>query len=110
MAVDEVVGWVWSVNARRALEWVSVWVGYTFEDSDWLAIETALPDTDGDVQPERWYDYPIIGSPPLTAFLAEDHGAAVVNIRIRGELDPVLAARIDTTLSILADVIPAQGN
>ncbi|SEG73929.1 hypothetical protein SAMN05444920_104126 [Nonomuraea solani] len=46
---------------RRAWCEVLAWLaGYEFEDLDWQAVESALPDTDDD-RGERWYEYPLAG-------------------------------------------------
>jgi hypothetical protein len=92
---------------RTALVHISLWVGYTFDEADWQAVENALPETRWD-PPEQWYDYPIVGSRTLTVFLARADGADPVGIRVQGELDEVLAARIETIIAILADVVPAD--
>ncbi|WP_269476324.1 hypothetical protein [Phytohabitans suffuscus] len=41
------------------------------------------------------------GTPPLTASLARAVGGSVVSIRVEGDIDPVLAARIETLLDLL---------
>jgi hypothetical protein len=105
MPVSEVRGWVWSGNVRTGLEYVSRWVGYEFDDTDWQAVENGLPDTSAE-EPERWYDYPIVGSPQLVVLVAVNPGADPVDIRVQGEMDDILAVRIETLLSVLADVMP----
>ncbi|MEV4260443.1 hypothetical protein [Kribbella sp. NPDC049584] len=107
MTVSEVQGWIWPPNVRTALEHISALVGYSFDDWDWTAVETALPHTSWD-PPERWYDYPIVGTQTLTVHLANDDFAHPVAIRVHGELDEVLAARIDTIIRLLSDVIVAE--
>ena len=63
--------WVWESNVRRFVEWVARWTNYSFDDSDWQAIETALPETDA-WGAHRWYDYPISGEPMLILHFARD--------------------------------------
>ena len=107
MTVSEVQGWIWPRNVRTALEHISALVGYSFDDWDWTAVETALPHTSWD-PPERWYDYPIVGTQTLTVHLANDDFAHPVAIRVHGELDEVLTARIDTIIHLLSDVIVTE--
>ncbi len=104
-AESEVSGWVWSGHVRTALQWISRWVGYDFDDTDWQVVEDALPRTSWE-PPEQWYDYPIIGTPTLTAYVAREPGADPVGIRVQGTLDPILTTQIETLLSLLADVVP----
>ncbi len=101
--VAEVGGWVWPSNVEPLLRWVSLFVGYSFDDSDWQALEAALPSTDAEAA-DGWYDYPLMGTPPVQVYLARNVGASPVMVRVVGTMDPVLEARIDTLVSVLADV------
>lgn len=105
MAVPEIGRWVWPENVRTTVQYLSLFVGYDFDDTDWQAIRQGLTDTTCE-PPERWYDYPIVGTPTLTVFLALDPGADPVFVRVRGDMDEILRTRIDTLLSVLADVRP----
>lgn len=78
-------------------------MGYSFDQTDWQAIETALPTTDADTA-DGWYEYPLTGTPPLTVSLARTVDALPVMVRVVGEMDQVLEARIDTLVSVLAEV------
>jgi hypothetical protein len=66
----EVGGWVWPSNVERLLFWASHYVDYKFDDLDWRAVETALPTTDDDCE-DGWYEYPLVGEPPLCVRLAQ---------------------------------------
>ncbi|MEQ7011291.1 hypothetical protein ABN028_34495 [Actinopolymorpha sp. B17G11] len=107
MAVSEVAGWVWPANLRTTMQYLSMWIGYDFDDTDWDAINHGFLKTSGDPPGRPQYDYPIVGSPILTVLLARDPGADPVSVLVRGEMDDILRARIDTLLSILAEVQPA---
>lgn len=107
MRQREVSGWVMETNVYTMLTTLSRWVGYTFDDFDWGAIVTALPETDAGAA-DRWYEYPLLGTWPVTVSLAINHGAAPVEVRVSGAFDEVLAARIDTMLNLLAEVTPAS--
>ncbi|MGI5138468.1 MULTISPECIES: hypothetical protein [unclassified Streptomyces] len=71
-----------------------------FSDSDWQAIETALPTTD--VEQSDWYDYPLLGRVPLTIFVAADPGSSVAFVRFVGVSDDRTKAQIEAALHIFA--------
>jgi hypothetical protein len=99
----EVVGWVWPSNVERLLFWASHYVGYRFDDADWQAVEIALPGTD-DEREDGWFEYPLVGAPPLRVRLAQAVGAAPVSVRVSGDMDDLLEARVSTLLDVFADV------
>ncbi len=102
MAEREVAGWVWPWNLERLLFWASLYVGYRFDDSDWQAVDTAMPATD-DERDAGWYEYPLVGTPPLSVRLARAVEADPVRVRIRGDLDEPLASRIETLFDVYSD-------
>ncbi len=55
MSEDGIAGWVWSANVRPALVWLAHYVGYRFDETDWQAVSTALPQTDADAD-DRLYE------------------------------------------------------
>lgn len=91
-------GWIIDTNLRPLCESVAQFAGYEFDDSDWQAIETALPTTD--VERSEWYDYPLLGRIPLTLFVAADPGSSVVFVRLAGEPDGDTKAKIEAALYI----------
>jgi hypothetical protein len=93
-------GWIFDTNLRPMCESVAEYTEYEFDDSDWLAIETALPTTD--VERSDWYDYPLSGRVPLTLFVAADPGSSVVFVRFAGEADSLVKAQIEAALQIFA--------
>ena len=101
--MNEVGGWVWPSNVEPLLRWLSHYVGYAFDDWDWQAVANALPATD-DEAAGGWFDYPLEGQPPLRVHLANSVGAAPVMVRVVGEMDPVLTARISTLLDVFSDI------
>ena len=98
--VMKVGGWVWSENLRRWFEHVSAYVGYEFDDSDWVALSEALPGTDTDSGGEQ-YEYPLCGQPRLDVGVALIAGDGVVSVVVRGDMDEVLVARVETLLDVL---------
>ncbi|MEU0388374.1 hypothetical protein [Streptomyces chartreusis] len=92
--------WIIDTNLRPLCESVAEFLEYGFDDSDWQAIETALPTTD--VERNGWYDYPLSGRVPLTLLVAADPGSSVVFVRFRGEVDDHLKAQIEAALYIFA--------
>jgi hypothetical protein len=50
------------------MTYLSMFIGYEFDDSDWLAIEMALPQTDTDAA-DGFYEYPLVGGSQLVVRL-----------------------------------------
>ena len=101
MSQNQVNGWVEYSNTEMLFEYLAGWIGYDFGESDWQAIEVALPWTDADRE-DGWYEYPLLGDPVLTVRVADHPGDDIVSFQITGEIDEVLEARIETALSLLA--------
>jgi hypothetical protein len=99
-AVRSIEGWVFEDNVVRFLEHVSRYIGYDYGELDEVALIGALEPTD-DESPDGWFDYPLAGTPPVTVSLAQAVGGSVVSVRMRGEIDPILAARFETLLDLL---------
>ncbi|MDL5202783.1 hypothetical protein [Streptomyces sp. ALI-76-A] len=93
-------GWIIDTNLRPLCESVAELAGYEFSESDWQAVETALPATD--VEQATWYDYPMLGRQPLTLLVAADPGSSVVFIRVAGVTDERTKAQIEAALHIFA--------
>ncbi|MFE6547009.1 hypothetical protein ACFVHS_01175 [Streptomyces sp. NPDC057746] len=92
--------WTFETNLRPLCESVAEFAGYEFDDSDWQAIETALPATD--VERDNWYEYPLLGRVPLTLLVAADPESYVVFVRFAGEPDERTKAQIEAALYIFA--------
>ena len=92
--------WVFEGNVVQFLEHVSRYVGYPYDNLDEVALIGALEDTDDETQ-DRWFSYPLAGTPPLIVHLAQAVGGSVISIRVEGDLDPVLTARIETLFELL---------
>ncbi|MDI9832686.1 hypothetical protein [Streptomyces sp. KAU_LT] len=93
-------GWIFETNLRPFCEAVAEFAGYAFDDSDWLAVETALPSTD--VDQDTWYDYPLHGPVAVTLHVAAEPGSSVVVVKVTGRLDDRIQARIEAALFIFA--------
>lgn len=107
MSEVRVSGWVRSVNVQHLFRWLSLYVGYGFDETDWQAIAAARPDTDNDTE-QGWYEYPVAGSPPLVVAVAQSIGADPVMVSVTGDMDAVLSARVDTLLSVMAEIGSAE--
>jgi hypothetical protein len=68
-------------------------IGYRYDDLDEAALNGALDGTD--------FWYPLAGSPALTVHLARSTAATSVDVRIEGDVDPLLAGRIRWLLDVL---------
>ncbi|MEV8593606.1 hypothetical protein [Streptomyces sp. NPDC052012] len=93
-------GWIIDTNLRPLCESIAEFAGYEFSESDWQAVETALPATD--VERAAWYDYPMLGRLPLTLLVAADPGSSVVFVRVLGLTDERIKAQIEAALHIFA--------
>jgi hypothetical protein len=87
-------------NVVRLMEQISTYIGYPYDDLDETALTGALDETD-DESADRWFEYPLAGKPELMVHLAQSPGSAIVSVRVEGNMDVVLAARIGTLLDIL---------
>lgn len=67
-----------------------------------LAVESALAETD-DERHDSWYEYPLVGTPPLRVLLARSIGADPVQARFLGASHNCLAARLETLMDVLSD-------
>jgi hypothetical protein len=85
-------GWISDSNLRRFLDLVSFYAGYSFDQSDWLAIEAGLEALAGETET---FDYPIIGRQELGVSLSIDPNSDVLMVEITGRPDRLLGARID---------------
>ncbi|MER5446313.1 hypothetical protein ABT065_11815 [Streptomyces sp. NPDC002764] len=64
--------WIRESNLRAFCESLA----YDFDDSDWLAIDTALPHTDDEQPSSAWYTYPLVGRTRLDLHVARPWAAA----------------------------------
>jgi len=99
--MSTVDGWVFEENVVRFLEHLSRAIGYEYDAADEDALVGALDETD-DESATAWFRYPLQGRPPLVVSLARAVGGSVVGVRVDGDIDAVLEARIDTMLSLLS--------
>lgn len=96
-------GWVWARNVRITLERLSALLDYGFDDSDWGAVETLLPDTFA--AEELWCSYPLVGATQLWVELARDlyDEPERVSVRVSGSMDECMQARVQTVLAGFTD-------
>lgn len=95
-----VQGWVNEGNVVRLMEQISTYIGYSYDGLDEAALTGVLDETD-DESSDGWFEYPLAGNPELTVHLAQSPGSANVSVRVQGDADVVLAAKIQTLLDIL---------
>lgn len=94
MAGREVSGWIWPENRMRLMRWLSVYIDYSFGESDEIAIANATGDR---------FEYPLVGEPELFVALEPDPDGDPVSVWVSGQMDDVLAARVETLLDVLGD-------
>jgi hypothetical protein len=100
--VAEVAGYIWETNLDDFVQLVAAYVDYRWDGLDDDALVGALDVTDAE-KPDAWFDYPIVGSPPVTLALARDWGSAKLGVRITGAFDIVLAALRHTARRLLSE-------
>jgi hypothetical protein len=98
----EVGGWIHEDNVLPVLRHLSDFVGYGFDRLDEAAFVGALEQTDNETD-DKWFQYPLEGSPMLSVRMARAVGACDVLVFVSGRISQVLAARIETLLMMLAD-------
>jgi len=91
---------VFEDNVVRFLRHLSGYLGYGYDDHDEAALTGALEQTD-DESSDAWFTYPLSGTPSLMVSLAQAIGGSVVGVHVDGDIDPVLAARVDTLMDLL---------
>ena len=99
--INRVEGWVWEEHVHRLMRHLAFTVGYGFDDLDWGSVKTGLERTDAGRG--LWFDYPLVGTRQLNVGLAREPEAYPVMVRVSGELDDVLAARVETLIAVFSD-------
>lgn len=93
--------WVFPESVRPLLSALSFWIGYSFDDLDWVAVENGLVTTN--VEADQRFRYPLIGPKvPLEVSMALDPGAQPIFVAVWSQtpLPEILRIQIDTTLTI----------
>lgn len=97
--VPEVAGWVHADSVTKLCQHLATYTQTKWNDVDQDALNGSIRYTDAEAG--EWFEYPIVGKPQLLFALARDVGTDVVLVKVTGEFDEVLAARIDTVVEIL---------
>ncbi|MGW4497447.1 hypothetical protein ACWENR_02355 [Micromonospora sp. NPDC004336] len=93
--------WVLTANVRPLVESLAALIDYEADNWDWDAIDAGLRGTDAE-DPHGWYDYPLVGTTTLRLELANDPGSIVTMVQVHDAPNQLLAARIETIMSMLA--------
>jgi hypothetical protein len=93
-------GWIHEENVVRFLDHLSHYIGYQYDAADEDALVGALDNTD-DESLTAWFQYPLQGTPPVVVSLARAVGDSTISVRVDGDVDTLLQARIDTMLNLL---------
>lgn len=92
------LGWIWTDNLRPLLTEIGLLVGYRFEDSDWIAFEYGILETDSEAGP--WFDYPI--GHMLVSVALEPGADEMVSVRAEEATEPELE-KIRWLVSLMQD-------
>lgn len=95
-------GWIWETNLRPFCESLAAEVAYDFDDSDWLAIDTALPGTDDEQPLSAWYVYPLVGRRRVELHVAQSVGGGEVSVSVQGAVDGPTRSRVALLLDVMA--------
>lgn len=95
-------GWIWLTNLRPFCEYLAAEVEYDFDDSDWSAIDTALPDTDDDQPRSAWYTYPLVGRDRIDLRMARSVDGDEVSVSVEGTVDSRVRSRVELLFDIMA--------
>ncbi|MGW2828846.1 hypothetical protein [Streptomyces sp. NPDC001286] len=95
-------GWIRESNLRAFCESLAAEVAYDFDDSDWLAIHTALPHTDDEQPPSAWYTYPLAGRTRLDLHVARSVDGSEVSVSVQGTVDSRSRIRVELLLDVMA--------
>ncbi|HEX6681607.1 MAG TPA: hypothetical protein VF062_02380 [Candidatus Limnocylindrales bacterium] len=101
VAEREVLGWVHEDAAQPVMRHLSDFVGHRFDSLDETAMVGALDGTEATTD-DRWFEYPLEGRVAVTVRMARKAGNEMVAVVVRGTIDEVLEARIETLLALLA--------
>lgn len=99
--VESVSGWVWQENVIRLMRHLGRIAGDAFDYLDEQAVETGLLQTDA--HDGAWFDDPLSGVRRLDVSPARDPNAIPGAVRLAGNLDEVVPARIEVLLAVLSD-------
>lgn len=102
---DEMGGAVWKESDLRPfLGFLSGYINYAFDDTDWETVEIGLESTDNE-DPEAWYSYPLTGpTHSLEVRAARDiEDGDMVSVAIKGATAADLRLRIDTLFAAFAN-------
>ncbi|MFC8515812.1 hypothetical protein [Streptomyces sp. NPDC057257] len=95
-------GWIRDTNLRPFCESLAAEVAYDFDDSDWLAIHTALPDTDDEQPRSAWYAYPLVGRDRVDLRIARSVGGSEISVSVEGTVPDHTRSRVGLLLDIMA--------
>jgi hypothetical protein len=80
---------------------ISLVVGYDFDESDWLAISAALPDTDDECA-GGWFMYPLVGRSSVDVGFARSVQGDEVSVRVSPVRDHDSHARVELLLDVFS--------
>lgn len=85
--------------ARRVLTRVAYWIGDDFNESSWATLVSGIEGED--TEEDREFKYTFDGWFEVTAFVADTREAGGLRVRLVGEIDDILATRMETLIEVL---------
>ena len=96
-------GWLWRANLRPFMEMCSSVVEYSFDNSDWDAVQLILSSTDDELPRAAWGTYPLVGAHDrLDIAFARAVGGDEVRIVVTGAADAERQATVAAFLQVCA--------
>src|SRR5580692_3879809 len=89
--------WIFEDNLQLFLTLAARLIGYTIDDSDRDAVHFGIEDTD--IWANNWYDYPLVGTPPIHLRFARPE--VVSWLAVRCETENEIDSRIQSLVRIL---------
>lgn len=90
-------GWIDEQNLKPFAQCLGWFVQYQMDESDWIALEFGLRQTDS--EQDRWFDYSFVGSQQLKFWLACDPNSAVILVHV--EAPEVVKPKIEAAILIM---------
>ncbi|KJH70683.1 hypothetical protein [Aliterella atlantica] len=90
------INWIYEENLKLLLETLSCLVDYSFDESDWVAFNIGIVNTN--VEKDEWYEYQLIGKQTIEVKIAADPGSCVIHVQLQSKPDVEEKAEVAITI------------